>query len=467
MLKIESAVRRWACCLTPAAVGWVLLGELVMKRRRFLKIAAVAVTMGRSPWAVAGPGAVKPFRLSRSGCGRATGYAETNKIVTWQGRTHVAWLDSTDEGFRVRVRTLERAIGEWSRVCTVGEAVDNHGGPALAVDSRGVLHVVYYPHHHRFRYRRSARPNDASQWEPEIEFGQRCTYPTLVCGPDDVLYLTCRRSFPKEPWQVELWKKRPDGPWEGPQVLARARYPGYSHFQESLVWGADHKRLHFCCRFHEKTDSRAYGRIQTVGYMWSDDFGASWFRADGSAIPLPATAETIDVLATGGVDAGRVLRCGAMGVDGRGRPRVLYSVTEGTRSETILAVAANGVWRGQSLSAFLPDEFRGWQLAMPGGISFNADGRMFIAATIQRLEEGEESWGHASSEVVQLTSTEGGGFAFQLLSPLDPHTAHWLPNIERPTGHNRVPARPGVIYTAGPPGQANTDILANEVYWVG
>ena len=66
----------------------------------------------------------------------------------------------------------------------MGEAYDNHGGPALTVDGQSFLHAVYYPHHHPFRYRKSRRPNDASEWEEEVSFGQRCTYPTLVCAAD-------------------------------------------------------------------------------------------------------------------------------------------------------------------------------------------------------------------------------------------------------------------------------------------
>ena len=41
--------------------------------------------------------------LSEHGCGRATAYADGNKIITLQDKTHVAWLDSIAEGFRVRI----------------------------------------------------------------------------------------------------------------------------------------------------------------------------------------------------------------------------------------------------------------------------------------------------------------------------------------------------------------------------
>ena len=86
---------------------------------------------------------------------------------------------------------------------TVGEAYDNHGGPALSVDSEGYLHIVYHPHHHPMRYRRSNRPHDSSEWEDEVLFGDRLTYPTLMCGPDNTLILTARRSYPGErEWEV-------------------------------------------------------------------------------------------------------------------------------------------------------------------------------------------------------------------------------------------------------------------------
>ena len=51
--------------------------------------------------------------LSVDGCGRATAYPQENKIVTVGDLVHVAWLDSVAEGFRVRIRTLDRRSGSW------------------------------------------------------------------------------------------------------------------------------------------------------------------------------------------------------------------------------------------------------------------------------------------------------------------------------------------------------------------
>ncbi len=60
----------------------------------------------------------------------------------------------------------------------------------------------------------------------------------------------------------------------------------------------------------------------------------------------------------------------------------------------------------------------------------------------------------------------GGRFTAKLLSKPDTAEAHWLPNPERLTGHNRVDV-PGVIYTAGPAGEGCDDILSNKVWWIG
>ena len=86
----------------------------------------------------------EPFLLSSEGSGRATAYLESPKIISFEGKTHVAWLDSPTEGFRIRIRTLDQKTGVWSKTYTVGVAQDNHGGPALTIDGEGYLHIVYY-----------------------------------------------------------------------------------------------------------------------------------------------------------------------------------------------------------------------------------------------------------------------------------------------------------------------------------
>lgn len=116
-----------------------------------------------------------------------------NLIVTRGDRTHVVWQDSSDTGYWARARTFDRQSGEWSATATPGPGVDNHARPCLACDGRGFLHVIIGGHNSPLRYTHSVRPDDTSAWTPVLEFGGG-TYPTLLCGSDDTLYLGCRAA---------------------------------------------------------------------------------------------------------------------------------------------------------------------------------------------------------------------------------------------------------------------------------
>ncbi|MHC4441801.1 MAG: BNR-4 repeat-containing protein [Planctomycetota bacterium] len=442
----------------------------MMRRREFFKLLAFGASGFGSKISSAHSEQRRSFPrflLSEHGCSRATGYAEANKLVTVGGKTHVAWLDSVEEGFRVRIRTLDRAKGSWSPTYTIGRAHDNHGGPALTVDSKGYLHAVYYPHHHPFRYKRSLRPNDSSFWQEEyVRIGQRCTYPTLLCGGDDTLYLTCREST-TGPWVVNFYTKPPGKGWQGPTAILRGASPrGYAHFQEALAWGPDHRTIHLSCRIYDGKP----GRGHTVGYLRSRNFGRTWENSAGEPVELPATPETVTNISKLRDRTKANLRCGSLAVDHRGRPHVVYSSCAGRRPEAWLAWPDDsGCWQQRSLLGAIRKNWSAWGLTMPGGISFSRDGRMFIVLTMVQpgLTDEKKIWGNPGCEVVRLESSDGGKqFKAVMVSGLDPQVPHWLPNLERPTGFNLID-RPGIIYTAGARGDKNTQIVSNKVYWLG
>src|SRR3990172_3056638 len=99
-------------------------GEHTMRRRDFFSTVLAGVPTAsllsrlNAAEIASNPGR---FLLSAQGCGRATGYAETNKIITCGDKTHACWLDSAPEGFRARIRTLDRRTGLWSPTYTLGE----------------------------------------------------------------------------------------------------------------------------------------------------------------------------------------------------------------------------------------------------------------------------------------------------------------------------------------------------------
>jgi hypothetical protein len=435
-----------------------------MERRTFLGASLAAA----SSWTVRGlvgeeMAMNEPFVLSENGSSRATGYAESNKVVTLDGKTHVAWLDSADGAFWVRIRTLDRVTGEWSPTYTVGNAHDNHGGPALAADSKGYLHIVYYPHHHPFRYRRSARPNDASAWGEEVQFGDRCTYPTLVIAPDDTLVLTCRESNREgKPWVVNRYLKSPGKPWSAAHAIMVADEGGYSHFQDAMAWSPDRKTIHLSTRMYGGTP----GRPHTVAYMRSHDLGETWEDATGTPIALPATSKTCTVLDSDSAGP-RGLRCGAVAVAPDGTPMVLYSDTQSLPNQAWLVRLdpETGKQERQALQPFADKLIAGASVAMPGGLSVDGRGRIHVVLTTA-LGRRKVGWGSPFEEIVYLVSPGfGEAFAGQIISSQDASVAHWLPNIERDTGHHPVTTRPAIMFLGGGPGGKNTEVVSNRVHW--
>jgi len=205
-------------------------------------------------------------------------------------------------------------------------------------------------------------------------------------------------------------------------------------------------------------------REYTVGYLRSPDGGETFQRSDGTRVLLPATAETVTVIDKEHTD----LRYGSIAVSPSGTPHVLYSSDANLLSETWIAwLEPSGELRRRPLLSEIPKEWGGWGLCMPGAIHIGSDGRIFIVLTLMKPEAEDETWGHPSSEVILFGALDiGGTFTVKLISEPDITVPHWLPNLERPTGRNRVD-EPSLIYTAGMRGKNNLGILSNEVCWVG
>lgn len=263
--------------------------------------------------------------ISDVGSERAT-VGDGNKIVTWDGKTHVVWQDITREGYLNQVRTLHHDTGVWSETLTLGRGLDNHARPILTVDSEGHLHVVLGGHNSPVTWRRSVRPNDASAWTDPAPIGEG-TYPVLLCGPDDTLYLTLRANRHAG---VDFYAKPKDGDWGVRSRIvknAEEYREAYAAFHMQMMMGPDGV-IHAAIDFYEGQNEIGRGIHMAVCTCRTEDGGRRWTRADGTVIPAPARPEDMDVLARS-VDT-RVERtprpehmnCGVL-VDNRSRPHVI------------------------------------------------------------------------------------------------------------------------------------------------
>ena len=406
------------------------------------------------------------FILSKDGCGRATAYSEFNKIVTVDMKTHVSWLDSKNDQFLVRIRTFDRNTRKWSPTYTVGQAYDNHGGPSLTSDSKGFLHIVYYPHHHPFRYRRSERPNDVSEWTEEVQFGKTCTYSSLICMSDDTLILACRESS-KQRWLLNLYEKPLGEVWQGPRTILHGQAPsGYTRWQAALALGWDKKTLHMSFMLYEQAIKEVG---YAVGYLQTTDWTNTWQHSNGKQVVLPATPKTIDIVdGTSSVVGSMNFRPGNIALDPQGVPWLIYSRMDRQPFETWVTKAKPVTgWQKIPLLPAIQKKWPDRAVKTPGSILFGRDGTMYVVVTTVDSNVKDETalWGHPSAEIVLLVSKDKGQTfsVFQVSSP-DPSVPNWLPNLERPTGHKPVDM-PSLIYTHGHRGENNKEIMSNEVIW--
>jgi hypothetical protein len=408
-----------------------------------------------------------PFTLSETGNSRATAYTESSKIISHQGKTHVAWLDSPKEGFRVKMRTLDQASGEWTDEVIIGEAIDNHGGPALTIDHEGHLHIVYFSHHHPFRYHRSVRPNDSSEWGPMEKFGTDLTYPTLICAKDGTLILSARRSHEEKPWELEVWKKAPGAEWVRHSTILRSDMIHYSAYAASMVWGQDHKTIYLGFRIYQHPDTTNTVSYTSVGFMMSPDEGETWTKYDGTPIELPAKEATVDLIMRSQSAEGRVLETGSIGLSPDGVPFIGYNIRMDHSSEAYLATPnPEGGWKHLYMNSFLPKEQRDESLMMAGGIAFKGNGQPVIVSPVVNLEDGKQYWGHVTTKLVRFDSEDGGAtFTGKLIGHTTPSSPQWMPNLERPNGFNDVPANPSLIYTDGECGLDCDNMVQNKVLW--
>lgn len=406
--------------------------------------------------------------LSDEGSGRATAYIESPKIITAAGKTHIGWLDTPTDGFRARVRTYDHATATWTEPFDLGDAASNHGGPAMTIDAEGYLHVLYYSHHHPFRYRRTVRPHDTTAWTEYEEVGYNLTYPALVCAADGTLIMTARRSYDDRPWELEMWTKPPGEDWQYEQSILRSRFNNYTQFAASLAWGPDHQTLHLSARIYEAPGDDAMISITTTGYLASDDGGKTWRKHRGEKVEVPATADTWDSFAHGRKVHSRVLGAGSMATDSAGVPHLVYTAEVGKSAQSYLVrPGGEDGWHHLLLNTFLPPAFRDWDLFMHGGISFGAEGQPMIVGTVMELQAETHAWGEVTTEIVIFESDDGGQtFRSRVLDEPNPNSPRWMPNIERPTGFNEIPDRPTFIYTDGVRGDGLQDILSNHVYWI-
>ncbi len=415
--------------------------------------------------------------ISSVGSERATTGAG-NKIVTFEGKTHVVWQKSAKRGYYNKIRTYDHATSEWSKEVTLNQGVDNHARPVITVDSEGYLHVVMSGHNSTVTYRRSLRPNDASEWRPTEEAGAG-TYPSIACGRDDTIFVAVRAKGQKG---ADLYVRPKNGEWKTrARIVKRAdEYSGYAGFSTGLTVDR-HGVLHAICNVYEGKS----GAHQAVCYMRSRDNAATWETAGGKTVAVPARPEQMDLLLDDSTPRPKVVTWpwinsrGNIATDSAGRPYVAFVSHVEKPGEVILATSErNGDWTRRTVTA----AERAFPNMRPIGVcatlSIASDDSIYLLLELTPLDDGwvqgkplrETVFREEPVKRLVLLGSRDRGKAFDVRSVVAPGTMFNMANMERPTGVNVLPAgrTPPIIYFDGTcryprPGE----VINNNVYFLG
>lgn len=427
--------------------------------------------------------------LSYTGSERAT-TGLGNILVTHEGKTHAVWLDARSPSgeYWAHIATLDHASGEWSAAVPLTKAYDNHSRPCIALDEQGFLHVVVSGHNTPFLYLKSRRPNDASAWAPVIDF-QKGTYPFLLAGPDNTLWLSGR---PDHQRGIGLWRRSAEGKWAlaATPFGREPQYTGYGGYNTMLAWSPDKKRLHVVADVYEGPTAKRLGEHQAIVYLATNDGGKTWLGANGEFLPAERVADTTDVIALSNekrqaAKGKPVLRLGGIVIDRDGKPIVLFTGRDQAFSRAHLVTPAHAPGADDKWSELgLLDALRkhapnSHATAQAAGLALSADGRLLVLLSVRATKgtpgpatapaasatekTGTPAPAAAESEsdgddsdpnlgyVLAQSADHGTTWSFTPAIPQAHNAQAFALSIERLSGYNQLPnaADTRFIYTHG------------------
>jgi hypothetical protein len=359
------------------------------------------------------------------------------------------------------IRSLDLDTGALSDPFTLGqtEVKDNHCGPAIVATSDGHLHAIIGAHNRRFRYRKTVRPADITEWTDELAFAPDSTYPSLAAGPDDTLHMVGRAWLPpgrSESCKLVYQKRKGDSGWSDPLAVCKTPSPtGYVHYGGNILCDPE-GTLHLT--FHMFHGDPAESPIQ--GYLRSADEGETWTQSDGTKVELPATIDTCEVFVK---NEDEILRGGqSVAQDEQGRLFVLVTGDHGTTA--IHRLNGPGDWAVIELCPHIDDFYPGHRSPQEGNVTFDCDGILYVCLD---MKNPEAEWGDPSGEVLLLISVDcGETFTGLPITQPDPTVPHWLSNLERSTGLAPIKGPPAILYTAGFKGVGCTPMEKTEIHLV-
>lgn len=173
---------------------------------------------------------------------------------------------------------------------------DFHGGPSIALDAEGYVHVFYGAHNSNIKHVRSLEPNTVSQgWTAAVDVAtgttkRQGTYPQpLLVGDKLMLFYRVRTSNKAYDGAWAVLERAGDGGWTGPRYVIEVR-PGMDAWYANFSLGPDGRTVH--CAFHWRDiGSPDMSTRYDLYYMRRDPDGR-WVDLEGQELPREGLKKT-------------------------------------------------------------------------------------------------------------------------------------------------------------------------------
>lgn len=223
----------------------------------------------------------EPVLLAEDGVALVPHSGESNQVLTHGDRLIVTYGRLTvlaghkqEDGVPSFARTYDLRTKELSEPVLIGfggiNAEDDHNWPGIAVDSKGILHVILNGHHDPFVHTHSLRPWDISEWAPPEKVAEGTSYAGLVCDAKDNLYSVTRHAEPGYYFRLSLHRKLAGQVWEEPRYLIVPYKPYYHVYYHKLTLDPVRQRLFLCYWAQTAALCLFRDEFYAARYMWPD-----------------------------------------------------------------------------------------------------------------------------------------------------------------------------------------------------
>jgi hypothetical protein len=330
----------------------------------------------------------------------------------YEGVTYVAYQGPLEDPY---VAAYDHESGTWAGPFKAGESImgkdpdhkiDNHGKPALIVDSKGYIHLVFgghgglpehgenllgNTHYGKMIHVVTKRPQDISEWKVLDNITPFGTYSQFVKMDNGDIYLFYRHGAHESNWVYQ--RSSDNGRSFGPKISilkhqVRTDTPGIHDSWYAWFTNGQGKDIIVTYNYHLHRESKHNGQRHNGYYMVMDTKDHEWRNVKGEKLTLPVTKDYADEM-TLVVDTGDLWSArGTTALDPAGKPHVTLEVGEG------MGLHHGGPKQTHHYRWTGTEWYSGGSTALP--ISSVGDMQIFSPLEVSLLLGGDEvAWWHS------------------------------------------------------------------------